>query len=209
MGLVENLTALGLTNTEARIYLALLELGETRTGKLCDKLDIPNSHIYRQLDSLIKRGLVSYRIANNMKIFEANEPESLSLLYQKKREELREQEKILRDAIPKLKSRPKQRETVSDYKYFESVAGIKALWLEIGEILIPNSKGYYSNMGILNYKYDGLGELSNWDDLCFLKKQGYEFVDFGGSDDRILEFKKKFKPHKVYKTYIFSIVRKE
>jgi len=73
---------------------------------------------------------------------------------------------------------------------------------------IPNSKNYYSNLGILNYKYDGIGELSNLNDLKFLKKRGFKKVDFGGSDKPLLEFKKKFKPHEVYKTYYFSISKK-
>lgn len=152
MELIKNLTSLGLTSTEARIYLALLELGESKTGKLCDKLDIPNSHIYRQLDSLIKMGLVSYKLANNVKVFMANDPEILSHLFQKKKDELDKQEKTLREAIPKLKAQPKQKETFSDYKYFEGVSGIKAMWLEMNELLIPNSKAYYCTGTVKSWK---------------------------------------------------------
>ena len=143
MKLVDNLVSLGLTHTESQIYLALLELGEARTGQICDKLDIPSSHIYRQLDSLIQRGLVSFKLANNVKIFLANDPESLSLLYHKKREALKEQERNLREAIPKLRSKPKQKETISDYKYFEGMSGIKAMWLEMNQLMIPKSFSYY------------------------------------------------------------------
>ncbi len=67
---------------------------------------------------------------------------------------------------------------------------------------------YYSEMGILNYKYEGLGELSNWDDLVFLKKKGFSMVDFGGSDKALLKFKMKFRPHHIYKTNIFYIHKK-
>lgn len=70
---------------------------------------------------------------------------------------------------------------------------------------IPNSDNYYSNTGILNYKCSGLGEISNWEDLVHLKKRGFRYVDFGGSDEYLLNFKMKFRPHKIYKTYIFSI----
>jgi hypothetical protein len=74
---------------------------------------------------------------------------------------------------------------------------------------IPNSNDYYSNIGILNYRCAGLGEISNWEDLVHLKKQGFRYVDFGGSDEYLLNFKMKFRPHKIYKTYIFSIKRNE
>ncbi|MBS3073871.1 hypothetical protein J4447_00265 [Candidatus Pacearchaeota archaeon] len=143
MEIVNYLEALGLTIPEAQIYLELLKIGESRTGKLCNNLDIPNSHVYRQLDSLIKKGLVTYKIANNVKIFSANSPESLSLLYQKKRDELKSQEKILEKAMSTLRESPKTKETIADYKYFEGVNGIKAMWLEINDLLIPKSEAFY------------------------------------------------------------------
>jgi len=73
---------------------------------------------------------------------------------------------------------------------------------------IPNSNNYYSSIGILDYSYDGLGEVANIEDLKLLKRKKYNYVDFGGSDKVLLHFKKKFKPEKIYKTYIFSIVKK-
>jgi len=73
---------------------------------------------------------------------------------------------------------------------------------------IPNSNGYYSSIGILNYSCPGLGEAANIDDLNRLKKKGFDYADFGGSERVLLYFKKKFRPDKIYKTYIFSIVRK-
>jgi len=72
---------------------------------------------------------------------------------------------------------------------------------------IPNSNNYYSSIGILDYSYPGLGEVANIDDLNRLKRKGYDYVDFGGSDKVLLSFKKKFRPEKIYRTYIFSIVR--
>ncbi len=73
---------------------------------------------------------------------------------------------------------------------------------------IPNTKNYYSSIGILDYSYPDLGEIANIDDLNRLKKEGYEYVDFGGSEKTLLSFKRKFRPEKIYKTYIFSIVRR-
>jgi sugar-specific transcriptional regulator TrmB len=55
----EILQEIGLNKSESQVYLALLELGEAKTGQICNKLNIPNSHIYTDLDSLTKKGLVS------------------------------------------------------------------------------------------------------------------------------------------------------
>ncbi|MBN1377301.1 hypothetical protein JW949_03135 [Candidatus Woesearchaeota archaeon] len=70
---------------------------------------------------------------------------------------------------------------------------------------IPNSNNYYSAIGLTNYKYDRLGEIANMDDLIELKKTGYDCVDFGGSDDSLFSFKKKFRPTGYYNTYVYQI----
>ena len=74
---------------------------------------------------------------------------------------------------------------------------------------IPNSNDFYWSIGIFNYRHKDMGEFVNLDDFMFLKKRGYKKIDLGGSDKAILDFKKKFKPEKIYKTCIFSISRKK
>lgn|SRR3989338_532845 len=69
-------------------------------------------------------------------------------------------------------------------------------------------KHYYSAIGILNYAHQGLGEFANLMDLMLLRKKGYRIVDFGGSGASLLGFKSKFRPHAIYKTYVFSVVRR-
>ncbi|MBW2976733.1 DUF2156 domain-containing protein [Candidatus Woesearchaeota archaeon] len=73
---------------------------------------------------------------------------------------------------------------------------------------IPNSNNYYSSVGIIDYSHPGLGEVANLDDLNRLKRGGFDYVDFGGSDKVLLYFKKKFKPEKIYRTYTFSIIKR-
>jgi len=73
---------------------------------------------------------------------------------------------------------------------------------------IPNSSNYYSAIGLYNYKYNGLGEIANIDDLTQINKKKYKYADFGDSSESLLQFKKKFGPEYFYKTYWFYIVRK-
>ncbi|HLD97339.1 MAG TPA: hypothetical protein VI934_03270 [Candidatus Nanoarchaeia archaeon] len=74
---------------------------------------------------------------------------------------------------------------------------------------IPNTEGsYYSAIGISNYRHEGLSEMANLDDLYRLKETGYNAVDFGGSPMPLLKFKLKFRPHLVYITHTYAIVRK-
>lgn len=73
---------------------------------------------------------------------------------------------------------------------------------------IPNSdSAYYSAIGISNYGFEGLSEIANLDDLYRLKENGYSTVDFGGSPMPLLKFKLKFRPHAVYVTHTYAIVK--
>jgi len=68
---------------------------------------------------------------------------------------------------------------------------------------------YYSSFGVSDYSMEGLGEYSNYDDLTHLKNSGMKFADFGGSDKALLEFKMKFRPCKIYKTFLFYVVKNQ
>lgn len=128
---LEALESAGLSEKEAMAYLDLLQYGESQTGKICERTGIPSSRIYRILDTLLKKGLVNYKIINNIKVFRASEPDSLAHLFEEKEKEVREEKKELLDFISKLKVRPSEIERLSDYKYFEGLRGIKSLYTEV------------------------------------------------------------------------------
>ncbi|OIO47542.1 MAG: hypothetical protein AUJ32_02535 [Parcubacteria group bacterium CG1_02_40_82] len=73
---------------------------------------------------------------------------------------------------------------------------------------IPNSRDYYSCIGLYDYSYRNIGEVSYLDELTELKRRNYQLVDFGGSEEKLLAFKMKFHPAAIYKTYTFSVFRK-
>jgi sugar-specific transcriptional regulator TrmB len=135
MQIINELKRVGLTETEARVLLGLYELGECKTGTLCKKVSIPSSNIYAILHSLIDKGVVTYKIVNNTKMYSANEPQSLKAIFHAKRKELDDLERNVDEVIARLRSIPKQKETLSDYKYFEGLSGIKSLWLEVDEVM--------------------------------------------------------------------------
>jgi hypothetical protein len=68
---------------------------------------------------------------------------------------------------------------------------------------------YYSSIGIYDPTIPRCNEIANMDDLINLQKLGYTTIDFGGVEKEHLDFKKKFKPTKYYKTHIYSIERKK
>jgi len=90
---VENrdvLVELGLSEGESAVYLALLRLGESQVNKIKIHTKMHRTTIYDFLDSLAKKGLVSYVIRNNVKFFAAADPSHLDNLVKEKKEHLDE-----------------------------------------------------------------------------------------------------------------------
>jgi len=63
---------LGLTSTEIKVYLALLELGSASAGTVLEKSKLPNSTLHRDLNSLIDKGLVNYILEGKRKRISIN-----------------------------------------------------------------------------------------------------------------------------------------
>lgn len=117
------LKELGLSTSEIKVYITLLKLNEAKTGRLCNYSQIPSSKIYIILDSLIKKGLVSYKLENKIKVYMASPPDILeSILIEK-------QKKItaLVDQLRKEKLQPPN----FSYKTYNNLKGIKSMWCEM------------------------------------------------------------------------------
>lgn len=70
---------------------------------------------------------------------------------------------------------------------------------------IPNSNSFYLGVVLHNYKVRNLGEMIYLQTLLELKKIGYASCDLGGSDEKLLNFKKKFLPTEFYRTVEFFV----
>ncbi len=125
------LESLGLSAQEARCYVALVELQEARTGPLCRACGIPSSHIYSVLESLMHKGLASYRVHNNVKVFRPASAEALRDLFEQKQKRMAEEAKLVGEMVNAVKGRELGGKPASDYKYFEGLQGVKAMWHEI------------------------------------------------------------------------------
>lgn len=68
---------IGLTKTEAKVYMTTLDLGSALAGTISQKAGIHRRSVYDALERLIEKGLVSFITKNNRKWFEAVEPNRL------------------------------------------------------------------------------------------------------------------------------------
>lgn len=99
----EILRKIGLTSSEAKVYLALLRIGEfSSKGKILEEAKIASSKIYEVLNKLIEKGMASTLIKNNVAYFAAASPLRIKDYLQEKKKQILEQEKILEGILPKL-----------------------------------------------------------------------------------------------------------
>jgi sugar-specific transcriptional regulator TrmB len=92
----------GLTEGEAKVYLALLKTGSTTTGPLIEESGVANSIIYRILDKLIEKGLVSYVIKEKTKYFQAADPKRILDYIEERKQKLDDSKDKISKLIPQL-----------------------------------------------------------------------------------------------------------
>lgn len=85
----------GLSKNEAKVYLALLDLGPSTAGKISEKSSVHRTNVYDALDRLIEKGIVTYIFKKDTKYYHATEPENLLNL-------IREKELHLTQILPEL-----------------------------------------------------------------------------------------------------------
>src|SRR3989344_3138805 len=96
------LEEIGLTKGEIKVYLTLLKLGETTTGKIIEDAQISSGKIYEILDKLIKKGLVGFIIKEKTKHFTAASPQSILEYVQRKENELQHKKQEIEKVLPSL-----------------------------------------------------------------------------------------------------------
>src|SRR3989338_6893554 len=92
---IAKLQKIGLSLSEAKIYLALIRLGSAQAGRISKESQINRTTVYDSIERLIEKGLVSYVIEANKKVFKPVAPKIIL-------EQLKEKEKITEDILPEL-----------------------------------------------------------------------------------------------------------
>ncbi len=129
---------IGLTKSEIKVYLALLEIGESSKGKIVRKAKIAASKVYDVLDKLIDKGLASFIARNNVKYFRAASPGRIKDYISTKKEALVEQEKEFNKFLPSLDN---LYESVSENSIIEVYRGWKGMETVYGNLLSKAKRG--------------------------------------------------------------------
>ncbi|MBI5148271.1 helix-turn-helix domain-containing protein [Candidatus Pacearchaeota archaeon] len=144
------LEEIGLTKGEIKVYLTLLQIGETTTGKIIEEAQISSGKIYEILDKLIKKGLVSYIIKEKTKYFAAASPNRILDYLHEKEKSLKEKEKDFIAELPALKEIEKRGKKEYEIHLFKGFRGFKtAIYEALDEL---TQKDEILAMGIISTK---------------------------------------------------------
>ncbi len=115
---------IGLSDKEATIYLALLSVEYASVLDLSKKTKIKRPTVYVILESLAKKGLVGETTIGKKTNYQAEPPERLETFVERRKLQLEESEKVLKDVIPRIKSFSRDAGEKPIIKYFEGKEGI-------------------------------------------------------------------------------------
>jgi sugar-specific transcriptional regulator TrmB len=128
---LELLKEIGLTDSEIKVYIALLELGNSSKGHIVDKSGVASSKIYELLEKLMQKGLVSQVIKSNVKYFEAASPKRLLDYMSEKKKNLESKEKELEALIPQLEIKRSMAGIESETQMFKGIKGASTAFEDI------------------------------------------------------------------------------
>jgi HTH-type transcriptional regulator, sugar sensing transcriptional regulator len=121
------LVNIGLTDKEAKVYLAALELGKSPVQKIAQKAGVNRATTYVIIEGMMKKGLMSSYHEDKKQFFFAESPEKLSILFKNQEQELNRKQEYLEKLLPELKGLNVSKEGRPVVRYFEGKEGMRAM----------------------------------------------------------------------------------
>lgn len=149
------LEEIGLSDKEAAVYLALLQVENSAITDLAKKTKINRTTVYPVLQSLEKKGLTSEVQVGKTIHYQAAPPERLETYIERQKVVLDEHASRLKDIIPQIKSIQREGGERPIVKYFEGREGAISAYEEFYQLHEESSKdGYFIfNRDLLESEY--------------------------------------------------------
>jgi sugar-specific transcriptional regulator TrmB len=120
MALKDELREFGLDDKKARIYLALLELGQAKAHQIALKAKVARPTVYDLLEKLVEDGLVGAYEKHKVRYYIANDPEKI-------KRNLNDKLLAFGSLLPELKSIYNTLQTKPKISFFEGIEGVKTV----------------------------------------------------------------------------------
>ncbi|OGC86631.1 hypothetical protein A2949_00015 [Candidatus Adlerbacteria bacterium RIFCSPLOWO2_01_FULL_54_21b] len=129
--MLKELQDIGLSEKEAKVYLAALEIGRATADQLAKQAKIVRSTTYVQIESLMQKGLMSTYEEGKKTYFSPESPEYLKRIFDLKKREFEAREKELNDFLPDLVRKFEGAGERPVVRFFSGKEGITAMREEV------------------------------------------------------------------------------
>lgn len=126
--LEENLSKIGFSPSEIKVYLHLLKQGASYPNKISSETNINRTNIYEALSRLVAKGVVAFIIKHKVKWYEARDPKLVLSLVKIKEDELK---KIETSLSKEIKNIDVNSDNSLDANIFTGKKGLRAVFEEI------------------------------------------------------------------------------
>lgn len=139
----------GLNDTEAKIYLHLLEFGQRTPLELSREINLNRSKIYRYIEKMMSKSLIEETNGNWGKKLKATDPKNLQLFLAKKEDELKRELEMAPKLIDSLLHFPTKAQASFKIIHYKGVEGMKQmLWNRLA-----------AQKGVLQFGYKTMNEI--------------------------------------------------
>lgn len=125
--MLSQLKHIGLSENEAKVYLAMLELGPSPVLEIAAKAGINRPTAYAQIESLKKMGLISMQTKGKKQLYIAEDPDQLEFLIEREKKDLEQKQEELKEMLPELKELFNTTENRPHVRFFEGKEGLERM----------------------------------------------------------------------------------
>ena len=122
--MLNQLKNIGLSENEAKVYMAMLELGPSTMLQIAGKAGINRPTAYAQLESLKKRGLVSMVSKGKKSLFAAEAPNQLESMLEREEKDIELKKEELGRVLPDLATMYNLGGEKPVVRFFEGIEGL-------------------------------------------------------------------------------------
>lgn len=122
--LTKILQDIGLSENQAKVYLAALSLGPSTILKIARAAQLKRTTVYSIIESLKQKGLVNIELKGFKQLFVAGHPEKLESILETQKEKLKK-------FLPEFSALYNLKESGSFIKYYEGLESVKSLYNEL------------------------------------------------------------------------------
>jgi len=138
----EALKEAGLTESQSKVYLALLELGDSTRGDIVATSGISGSKVYENLEKLHAKGLVAWYTKAGVKHFKPTNPNQLLTYLEEKKKGISTVEENMKTFLPGLLTLYNQSREEEEVEILHGIRGMETIFLEQVAILKNGEYNY-------------------------------------------------------------------